>query len=70
MKTIEATLHKKWSFPLRISSVNKTKSAGYLLKKSLIKNFLCSARAVKIVSKQIEKNNFSWQLRFYADEAK
>ena len=27
----EATLHKKWSFPLRISSVNVTKSAGNLV---------------------------------------
>ena len=26
-----ATLHKKWSFPLRISSVNVTKSAGKCL---------------------------------------
>ena len=25
---ISSTLHKKWSFPLRISSVNVTKSAG------------------------------------------
>ena len=27
-KTWELPLHKKWSFPLRISSVNATKSAG------------------------------------------
>ena len=40
------SLHKKWSFPLRISSVNVTKSAvscgfgrTHLLKKSLMENF-------------------------------
>ena len=42
------SLHKKWSFPLRISSVNVTESAflricAHLLKKSLIKNFIFSA---------------------------
>ena len=26
------TLHKKWSFPLRISSVNVTKSAGFVVR--------------------------------------
>ena len=50
-------LHKKWSFPLRISSVNVTKSAetadlvtftklriwSHLLKKSLIENFIFCA---------------------------
>ena len=33
------TLHKKGSFPLRISSVNVTKSV--FLKKSLMENFNC-----------------------------
>ena len=39
------SLHKKWSFPLRISSVNVTKSAvflriwSHLLKKYLMENF-------------------------------
>ena len=39
------SLHKKWSFPLRISSVNVAKSAGncgfwsHLLKKSLMESF-------------------------------
>ena len=33
-------LHKKWGFPLRISSVNVTKSACELLKKSLMENFI------------------------------
>ena len=28
ISSIAPTLHKKWSFPLRISSVNVTKSAG------------------------------------------
>ena len=31
--------HKKWSFPLRVSSVNVAKSAGNL-KKSLMENFI------------------------------
>ena len=35
-------LHKKWSFPLTISSVNVTKSAG---KKSLMENFISCAVA-------------------------
>ena len=40
------TLHKKWSFPVRISSVNVTQSAtklwiwSHFLKKSLIENFI------------------------------
>ena len=36
--SFEESLHKKWSFPLRISSVNVTKS--HLLKKSLMENFI------------------------------
>ena len=35
------SLHKKWSFPLRISSVSVTKSA--VLKKSLMENFIFCA---------------------------
>ena len=50
IKPREKSLHKKRSFPLRISSVNVTKSAiflriwSHLLKKSSIENFifLCS----------------------------
>ena len=34
------TLHKKWSFPLKISSVNVT---SRLLKKSLMENFIFCA---------------------------
>ena len=53
-----ATLHKKRSVPLRIPSVNVTKSTGncgiwsHLLKKSLMENFifLCSARRVHCLS--------------------
>ena len=43
---IKKSLHKKWSFPLRISSVSVTKSAvfmwiwSHLLKKSFIENFI------------------------------
>ena len=33
-------LHKKWSFPLSISSVNGTKSGLHLLKNSLMENFI------------------------------
>ena len=42
-------LHKKWSFPFRISSVNVTKSAvslriwSHLLKKSIMENFIICA---------------------------
>ena len=45
----QVTFHKKWSFPLRISSINLTKSTvfygsgqvswSHLLRKSLMKNF-------------------------------
>ena len=41
-------LHKKWCFPLRISSVNcsrKLRIWSHLLKKSLIENFILSATA-------------------------
>ena len=51
-KISQATLHKKWRFPIRISSVNVTKSAvvrrklriwSHLLKKSLMENFIFCA---------------------------
>ena len=47
--SIGSSLHKKWSFPLRISSVNVTKFASFLriwshlLKKSLMGNFIFCA---------------------------
>ena len=49
----EYSLHKKWSFPLRIFSVNVTKSAVscgfcHILKKFLIQNFICSAVTQRI----------------------
>ena len=28
LETVDKPLHKKWSFPLRISSINVTKSTG------------------------------------------
>ena len=47
------TLHKKWSFPLRISSVNVAKSVvscliwSHLLKKSLMESFIfCTEQLV------------------------
>ena len=42
------TMHKKWSFPLRVSSVNTTKSAGTYWK-------------LKVKEKSKSKNN--WRLR-------
>ena len=49
-------LQKKWSFPIRISSVNVTKSAvriwSHLLKKSLMKNFIfCAVNIFPMISK-------------------
>ena len=59
-----ATLHKKWSFPLRISSVNVTKSTvsfgfGYiLLKKSLMANFIsCAVQETIFLVKFLIKAN-------------
>ena len=48
------TLHKKWSFPLRISSVNMTKSAvricSHLLKKSIMEKFIfCAVREFVLI---------------------
>ena len=43
---IQVPLHKKWSFPLRISSVNffrKLRIWSHLLKKSLTENFIFCA---------------------------
>ena len=44
-RDLTVTLHKKWSFPLRISSVNVTNPRklriwSHLLKKSVIENFI------------------------------
>ena len=47
MSFIKKTLQKKWSFPLRISSVNVTKSAKILMKKSLIENLIFCAVKIK-----------------------
>ena len=50
-----STLHKKWSFPLRISSVNVTNFFSFLriwshlMKKSLMENFIFCAVQVKSV---------------------
>ena len=49
------TLHKKWSFPLRISSVNMTKSAGGFVQ---FGHFLCSDESWR-------KKEFSFALRIY-----
>ena len=50
-------VHKKWSFALRISSVNATKSAiwSHLLKKSLMGNFIFCA--VSDFSFQVKHRN-------------
>ena len=52
-KLTRPTLRKKWGFPLRISSVNVTKSAGncrfgHLQKKSVMENFIFCAVRVKV----------------------
>ena len=49
------TLHKKWSFPLRISSVNVTKSAGGFVQ---FGHFLCSDESWR-------RKEFSFALRIY-----
>ena len=49
MLNVHSTMHKKWSFPLWISSVNVTKFAGNLLKK-LLKNLL------NLLNKYLTKN--------------
>ena len=48
-KILLKSLHKKLSFPLRISSINMTKSAGirsHLLKESLMENFIFCAAGI------------------------
>ena len=50
VQTLWISLHKKWSFPLRISSVNVTKSAVFCGKKSLIENFIfCSVFGLDVL---------------------
>ena len=72
---LDATLHKKWSLPLRISSVNVTKSAVFQWKTSFFvqfyslllkyqflrrsKNVSSSLVLAIILSKQIDKTFFS-----------
>ena len=61
-------LHKKWSFPLKISSVNVTKSASFLriwshlLKKSLMENFIfCLVPKSMLLSPTVQWNqNYRW----------
>ena len=53
----ETTLHKKWSFPLRISSVNKTKSSGNLVEKSLMKNFIFRPALGQTTDRTYSKTN-------------
>ena len=53
-------LHKKWSFPLRISSVDVTKSAGNWrnLLKFLMENFIfCAVKAILTDSGEINSIN-------------
>ena len=62
-KIVRQTLHKKWNFPLKTSSVNVTKSAvscglriwSHLLKKSLIETSFFVERKKRNQSK-MEKN--------------
>ena len=58
-------LHKKWSYPLRISSVNVTKSASlqiwsHLLKKSLMENFIFCAVSFR---RNVVLSNGRWNLQ-------
>ena len=56
-----SSLHKKWSFPLRISSVNVTKSAvseeiywkSHLLKKSWMENFIFCAMRTEYIKQSL-----------------
>ena len=52
-QNMATTLHKSWSFPLKISSVNVTKPQfwSHLLKKPLMKNFsFCAVRSLSRLS--------------------
>ena len=59
------TLHKKWSFPSRIFSVNVTKSAvscgfNHLLTKSLMENFIFCAVPCLLKKSSTENFTFAW----------
>ena len=61
LKVVHYSPHKRWSFPLRISSVNVTKSAlriwSHLLKKSLMENFIfCAVVFVFFLGESGKKN--------------
>ena len=72
-RTAKKALHKKWSFALRISSVNVTKSAGncsHLLKKSLVESFIFCAVMLKksaAIFKKLWKfvKSFVFKIVFY-----
>ena len=71
LSAIILTLHKKWSFPLRISSVNKCDQIcrklriwSHLLKKSLMENFIfgalyCKSQYFLLTNIKIESANRS-----------
>ena len=66
VKSIFGTLHKEWSFPLRISSVNMTicrklRVWSYLLKISVTKNFIFCAVEIK---RRLSFNGSFWQAIF------
>ena len=66
VKKSQHSLHKKWIFPLRISSVNVTKSGKsdkkfFCLKKSLMENFtFCAVMAEGIVGSCCYRHYFQF----------
>ena len=70
---ISKTLYKKYSFPLRISSVNVTKSAGNLVTftEEILNGkprFLCSETLDKVLSVQWWDSNGNSIFRFLAPD--
>ena len=61
------TLHKKWSFPLRISSVNVTKSANFLFdlvhQKNIKVTFTFSEFVYQQTKNQIKSTQFIFEIQ-------
>ena len=71
----DSALHKKWSFPLRISSVNVIKSRklriwSHLLKKPLLENFIfCAVGAMKKPGKIAFNESYMFTRNFIWNES-
>ena len=62
-QTSHLTLHNKWSFPLRVSSVNAAKSAvSHSLRKSLLEDFILSTEWLFIIQYRNIGNYFHYCL--------